>query len=1070
MTRANPRIRAAMQWAVFSAALLVSSAAFAQATGRIQGKVVDAATQKALPDVVVTATSPALQGEQTVLTDSSGEFEIPTLPPGTYLLHLEAENYKPLNQPGIMVRLDKVIRVNLPLVPENVQAEEIVVVGKAPTVDVGTTQTGTTITDDFINNVPVAGINKAGGRVRSFESLQATAPGASGDDYGISIAGTTSPENSYVIDGVITNSPAYGLLQSQVSVDFIKEVDVITGGYMAEYGHATGGVANVVTKSGGNEFHGSISLYATPGFLTAPEKLVIPSGDAITEARSNSLNSTLTMEVGGPIIKDKLWFYVGLQPTIDKIDYNRYVNVVSYAKGCPSDGAGNPVASSADPDFAGYDASLTGCAASSRGVATDPTGSPVIAATTPVSSSLRKYTQNTFQYQYIAKLTYLLNQDQRFSASVWGNPSTTTGPDVDPLFPTSLAGTQSSFAGIRDVNTNDYTLHWDGSFFDKHMLTNATLAWHHQYQNKAPEDPSLVDEPEYLFGYQPPGLQHSLVEFEPQAAQWCGAGDAAQTYQTCPLIGGYAIGSQYLLQTIKEDTYQARASATNLFQLGGHHELKYGVDFLTEQYDDLIAYPGGVEYSEVAPNVWVDARRFGYLAGPDDPVFQPNAHNITRSTELAGYIQDSYRVFDLFTLNAGVRWEDQQLYGGDGKHVVSLPNNWQPRIGLIYDPTQQGRSKLFANYAVYYEQMPIDLLDREFPPNTQVYAYHDCNPLKTPNPNAPGGCADPASTAGEAGSSGINRVWSPYGGSNTPVDPNLKGQSSTEIVAGGEYEIIPDGRLGVSYTHRTMNNVIEDLSTDNGNTFILANPGQGAATDFPKLERNYDAATLYFTKALSHRWQIQASYTLSRLAGNYQGLFADQGGTVSQLDPNITATGDLKQWLNSNASGPLPGDHTHNIKLFGSYDLPINGVSDFNIGVAYTALSGGPTDYSGFDSIAYNLYGQATVYLLPRGSGPRLPWIHDVDLLLRYSHKIGESNVFSAMVSIYNLFDFRAVTSVNQVYSYSVVNGPILNGTPADLQNAKDADGNPVVKNPTFGTPNQYQNPLAVQLGLKLQF
>ncbi|MBS2029358.1 MAG: TonB-dependent receptor [Deltaproteobacteria bacterium] len=1057
LNQAIKRARVGLSAAALVAVVAIPMVANAQvSSGWIEGKVVDASNNKPLGDVVITATSPALQGEQTVVSDATGDFEIPTLPPGTYLLHLEKEGYKPLNQPDVAVRLDKKVRVNLPLVPENVKAEEIVIVGKAPTVDVGSTQSGSTITEDFINNIPVAADN-----VRSFESLQATAPGTAGDDYGISVAGTTSPENSYVIDGIEVNSPAYGTLGSAMSVDFIKEVDVITGGYMAEYGHAQGGVANVVTKSGGNEFHGSVGLYVTPGFLTAPAKNVVSQGTAISVTPIQNLNANLVIEVGGPIIKDKLWFYAGLAPTITQVEIDRFVNVTTYQKGCPVDVNGQPVASSADPAFSSYSADQTNCSATVRGVATDPTGSPLIASTTPVTDSKRKYYANTFQYQYIAKLTYLLNENQRFSASVWGNPGNSQGGGGGP-------GPESAFATVANANANDVTLRWDGSFFDKHMLTEAVFGLHHQYSDSRPEDPALENAPAYFYGYQPPGLQHSLVEFEPDSAKWCGANDSSQKFMTCPLASGYVQGYGSLIQTLIENSYQGRVSATNLFKAAGHHEVKYGIDYLAENYNSTTAYPGGVVFQEVQPGVWDDSRRFGYLAGPDQPVFEPNFHNVTKSTELSGFIQDSYRVLDLFTLNVGVRWEDQQLIGGLGQTVVSLPNNIQPRIGAIYDPTQSGRSKIFASYAVYYEQMPIDLLDREFPPSTTIVAYHQCDPKTTPNPNAPGGCADPA-TVLPLSSGSVNNQWIALGGASTPVDPNLKGESSSEISAGGEYEIIPDGRLGVTYSHRWMNNVIEDGSQDNANTYVLGNAGQGVLSSFPKWSRNYDAGSIYFNKSFSHRWQFEGSYTLSRLAGNYQGLFASQGGIISQLDPNINASGDLKQWF-VNSDGVLPGDHTHNFKVFGAYDLPVTTTSDLTLGIAYYGLSGGPTDYAGYDYISYNYYAQPNLFILPRGSGPRLPWTHEFDASFKFNKKIADASTLTASVEIFNLFDFREVTSVNQVYSNSVLAHPIVNGTTADLANLKDASGNPAVKNPTFGQPNSYQAPLSVRLGLKLTF
>lgn len=1068
LNRANTRARAALAWAAFSAALMVSSAALAQsASGRIQGKVVDAVSTKPLADVVITATSPALQGEQTVVTDQAGEFEIPTLPPGTYLLHLEKEGYRPLNQPDLVVRLDKTVRVNLPIVPESVKAEEIVIVGKAPTVDVGTTQTGATITNDFINNLPIAPPGGSGSAVRSFESLQATAPGATEDLYGVSVAGTTSPENNYVIDGVVANDPAFGLNGSSLAVDFVKEVDVITGGYLPEYGRATGGVTNVITKSGGNEFHGSLALYAQPGFLTAPAKEVIQSGQSLSVSRTTSLNSNLVAEVGGPIVKDKLWFYVGFSPTVTFTEMTRRVNVVTYQKGCPVDADGNPVASSSDPAFSRFSADATGCAASTKGVATDPAGGAVVDQTTPVESSKRLYHHDNLQYQYMAKLTYLLNQDQRFTGSVWGNPGVATGPSAG----SSLQGSLSSLDARNDFNTNDYSLRWDGSFFDKHMLTEAVLGWHHQYSHTEPGDPSVANQPGFWYIY-----PRSLVDFEPEAAQYCGANDPNETYKTCP-VQGYTVGGpgfNFALETTKLDSWQGRIAAANLFRAAGHHEVKYGIDYLLEQYDHNFAYSGGVAFRERSgsnpynkspayPNgrQWSDFRRFGYLAGPDDPVFQDGVHNVTKSTSLAGFIQDQYRILDLVNLNIGVRWENQQLIGGDGNTVISLPNNIQPRVGLIYDFTQQGRSKLFANYGLYYEQVPIDMLDRNFPVQTTIYTRRKCDanaPLDSAH-----GCENPATIATDTAKdpAETSQHWRENGGAAEPVDPHLKGQSSTEIVAGGEYEVIPDGRVGATFTHRNLNSVIEDVSNDGANTYFIANPGEGIAKDFPRATRNYNAFTLYFDKSLSHRWMVTASYTLSRLTGNYSGLFRPDDG---QLDPNINADFDLKQFL-LNADGPLPGDHTHNVKVYGAYDIPTGKSSDVVVGLTYNGLSGSPTNYLGIDQV----YGQPLSFILPRGSGPRLPWIHEVDAALRYNQRITEGSVLTVSADIFNLLDLREVTGIDQTYTQDTVL-PVPNGTLADLNNLKNTDGTKATKSATYGQPTSYQAPLSVRLGLKLTF
>ena len=170
------------------------------------------------------------------------------------------------------------------LQPESVQAEEVVVVGKAPTVDISSAQTGVSISKEFVNNIPFVQPNVAG--TRTFESVAAVAPQVVGDQFGYGINGTTSPENGVLVDGISVTDPAYGginrttgvqdatLPANSLPIEFMEEVTVVTGGYLPEYGRAMGGIINAVTKSGGNEFHGSVFGSWTPGALRGPRKTI----------------------------------------------------------------------------------------------------------------------------------------------------------------------------------------------------------------------------------------------------------------------------------------------------------------------------------------------------------------------------------------------------------------------------------------------------------------------------------------------------------------------------------------------------------------------------------------------------------------------------------------------------------------------------------------------------------------------------------------------------------------------------------------------------------------------------
>ena len=200
------------------AALLPSVVLAQGATSVLTGNVVDTQTHAPVPDVVVTATAPSLQGEQVVVTDSTGLYRIPQLPPGTYTLRFEKETYRPYTRTGIDVAADRTLRLNVELLPEALESETIVITGAAPVVDVGSSAVGATINQDFLRNFALSRAGGIGGAVRSFDSIATAAPQAAADLYGISISGATSPENSYLIDGLSVNNPAYGVLGTPLTV------------------------------------------------------------------------------------------------------------------------------------------------------------------------------------------------------------------------------------------------------------------------------------------------------------------------------------------------------------------------------------------------------------------------------------------------------------------------------------------------------------------------------------------------------------------------------------------------------------------------------------------------------------------------------------------------------------------------------------------------------------------------------------------------------------------------------------------------------------------------------------
>ncbi|HYO66203.1 MAG TPA: mucoidy inhibitor MuiA family protein, partial [Archangium sp.] len=161
-------------------------------TSTIIGTVVAADTKRPVADVVVTATSPNLLGEQIVVTDAQGQYRIPQLPPGVYALRFDKESFKPFSRSEIQARLERTIRLNVELIPESL-GESIEITAAPPTVDIGSTSTGVNVEQDFVKRIAVNRPGGKGGAARSFESLAEAAPGAVGPAVSVPV-GLAPPE------------------------------------------------------------------------------------------------------------------------------------------------------------------------------------------------------------------------------------------------------------------------------------------------------------------------------------------------------------------------------------------------------------------------------------------------------------------------------------------------------------------------------------------------------------------------------------------------------------------------------------------------------------------------------------------------------------------------------------------------------------------------------------------------------------------------------------------------------------------------------------------------------------
>ncbi|WP_309890833.1 TonB-dependent receptor [Archangium sp.] len=1025
---------------------LVGSVALAQGTSVLFGTILDASTKQPVPDVVVTARAPTLQGEQVAVTDEAGQYRLPQLPSGEYTLSFAKEAYRPFSRDGVTLRLGYSVRVNVELIPESALSEEIVVVGHAPTIDVGSTSTGRNINAELMRNIVVIAPGGKNAAARSFEALAELAPGAVTDAYGTSISGATSPENQYLIDGISVNDPSTGLNGTPLSIEFIEEVNVLTGGYLPEFGRATGGVVNVVTKSGSNEFHGSLFGNYTPGAFANSGRELRQEVDTISGRESLWNLGDVGVEVGGPFLRDKLWFYVGLAPSFTRYQLERNLNVRVL------DENGRTV-----KDEDGF------------------------TRTQRIEGTQRHFFADQRSLQYIGKLTYQVSQNHTVALSVLGTPASSGGPGRFSLLPengapevTVIQGAPEALSTQRLQGGLDLGLKASSSFFNKYLLLDATLGWHHQDNAIRASDGTRAGSGAGLSGISQVGwerdrpYEHSLRDFEslPEPSV-CGL-TPEEAALRCPAFG-YLTGGPGLLEERTLDRYQGRLVGTLLVRAAGQHVLKAGLDAEWMRYDHLRAASGGSRMFESQEgDYFEDDIQYGHLLGPDQARLLDSYRALSRSRTLGAFVQDSWSMLDLVTFNLGLRYDTQWLRARDEQALV-LAHQWSPRLGFILDPTRSGRSRLFASYARYFENIPLDLIDNAFPIEPKVLSRKSsalCNPLDPVRREA---CSTDLARLPYAGpfDSPVDpsRLWRVQGSSSALVDPNIQPQSTDEWVAGGELELRPHLSVGLSYTRRSLNRIVESMSRDGGRTYFIGNPGYGLGQDFDKATRTYDAGTLFLQRTFAEQWLFQASYTLSYLRGNYEGLFRSE---TDELNPNNNTDFDSPS-LSINREGPLPADRTHQFQVFAAREIGFGPDLSLQLGLSYFSGSGTPYNHLGKDAV----FDRAQVFILPRGSAGRLPWFHRIDTRLALSYKLTKTLTASAGVDVFNLFNFQAVSAYDEEYTRSVVR-PLQNGTRQDLPKLRDLeDGEPIGPqklNPNFGKPIAYQLPRSIRFGARLSF
>ncbi len=937
-------------------------------TGTILGNVTDP-SGAALPGVTVEATSPNLQGSRVAVTDAGGKFRLVLLPPGTYTVKSQLSGFTTVEAADVVVGLGRTVVLNIQM--RSAFEEQVVVSGAAPTVDTRSTEMGANLSKEFFTSLPIE---------RNYASVVQAAPGTSQDNSGVVVYGSTGAENAYYIDGVNTTGVELGQQGKRLNFEFIQEVQVKTGSYNAEFGRATGGLINVITKSGGNELAGSVFGYWDPQSLRSNVKSSIEHS-AATLARSYTVDAEdrrdFGADLGGYLIKDALWFY----------------------------GAYNYVAEDEDQkvskDFT-------------------PFGGPARG---------KIYTQEVRRDLWAGKLTWSASQNHSLVLSFFGDPSTIDGPAR------ALAGPETTFMESITEGGTDGTLKYQG-VLGASVVINAQAARH--------REKNIEDGPGF-----------NMV--------WVGDYTNPLYLETGQLVvsGGLGFAQR---QKFGRDDYRADLSYF-LNNFGGDHEFKFGFEYEQIDVDNRNYNTGGERiyvfqrrHAQTGQMTTYYRHRYYMTHFPTD-LFAVDSSWILNpqivtsgSDSYSTYIQDSWRVTPAFTVNLGVRYEQQRLYD-NADNVQAKLKNTAPRLGFIWDFKGDGTSKLFGSYGRFYEMIPMDMVIRSFGGEITAFFYN-----YSPNPGDV--YCDPDTHQN------IRRC-SPLGHENTPVDPDLKGQYIDEIVFGGEYEVARNLAVGGKVIWRDLGMVIEDsLGFDQG--YYIGNPGRGVLREswdmnyersyaVPEPKRTFKGIEISARKRFADNWAFLASYLWSKLEGNYDGTFQASTG---QLDPNLNSAFDYAEFQVNN-TGKLSNDRTHQFKLDGFYYFPFG----LNLGLSAYYRSGVPITAMGY-SLAYQNW---EFYLSERGAFGRTDSEYEVDLHLDYPVKLGGAQI-TFLADIFNLLNRQGETSRNMRYDLDEDYTPINYDTGAYEPPIRPGDPDRPATNPAFNTSNNWQDPRSIRLGVRLTF
>ena len=976
-------------------------------------------------------------GTRTATADSNGVAEVSSLPYGTYTAKVTAPGFSTDESPVSVAPSGSNYTFNLASTSSGGTVGEVVVRGARATQAFARTETGLDVNvQQLATRVPVG---------RSISSIALLTPGATIPDASIvangvrrdqttvTLSGTSAAESVYYINGLNVTDQRTFLGYSDLPFDAIQNVDVKSGGYQSEFGRATGGVINIVTRSGSNEYHAGGSIFYSPDGPrgTSPDAYTAGSAPGYLILNSYAKSQTLDSDVwlSGPIIKDHLFVF----------------------------GIFNP-----------RDVS------SSSAVASDD-----LARITGTQST---YKDNS--PRWLAKVDFNLTDKQRLEATVFSDKQTTDEQDytwdIVGDTRTESGSTASHAGGLNQIYR--YTGVWTNWF----TLSALYGKVESNYTDTGPslDIPYVVDRTRIASPQNPSGGINYLTSNTNPGPFDLSAADTRETYRVDGDVFVHFLGSHHFRAGYD---LEKLLSTDSTEYSGGAYTYIYNT--ATTAYPSGVSGPGG-DYARVTVY-----KSGGAFKATQSAVYLQDSWDLTPTLNLQLGVRDD--IYDYKTASnesfiktskqwaprLGVTWDPfaqgvDKLYGSYGRYYLPIATNTAIREAAAspfyrdyYNASRDGSGSLILNpdgTPVLGANIGHLVFSADTAPDPRTVAAQNIKPmyenefiigyqhqfLSTWNHLADGITTGVSYTDRKLGS--------------TIEDTQLLNTASRDAPAGptGAPALTAGDLYGPIANYCTRTGVDCSAAGDYIGFYTLINPGSPAVTfldldgtgpkyvtltaqdlDLPKAERHYQALEFTFNRPFDGKWGLQGSYVLSRSRGNYEGAV---NSDLGQTDTSITQSFDA-DFFTYGQYGYLPNDHRHTIKLFGTYSP----IEDLSLGANFTAQSGrhyGCIGYSIYDATPGPTPSEFSCnnVITPRGSVGVTPWMTDFDFSLAYTLPLRD-NYGNATISldIFNAFNSHAITRV-------VEQGEV-SGFPGTL-------------NQVFALPRSYQAPRSFRIGLRYSY